>query len=101
MITTGHPKYEPSQKYSPEYVAYLSALADNIIFTKYVDRDLPESPDPISAINFGIQRELDSIAYYQESMGFISPDQRDLLKKIIEEERKHYLELSGLREEMT
>lgn len=90
-------KYELPEEYPPEYFAYLRAHADNIIFTEYVGKDLPEKPDPISAIDFGIRRELDSITYYQEIRNFVPANQRNLIDKIIEEERSHFVKFSDLK----
>ena len=90
-------KYEPSEAYPPEYFAYLRAFANNIIFNVGIDKDLPEKPHPVSALDFGIRREADSIAYYQETRGLVPADQRNLIDKIIEEERKHLLKFSELK----
>ncbi len=90
-------KYEPPEAYPPEYFAYLKAFADNIIFTEHVGKDLPEKPDSISAIDFGIRRELEAVAYFQEIRNFVPPDQRSLIDKIKEEERSHFVKFSDLK----
>ena len=93
-------KYEPSETYPPEYFTYLRAYADNIVFTAQIDKDLPEQEkvDPVSAIDFGLRREFDSIAYYKEMIGFVPAKQQDSINKVIEEERKHVVKLSELKE---
>lgn len=93
-------KYEPPEAYPPEYFAYLRAYADNIIFKAGIDKELPENMDAISAVDFGIHRELDSIAYYYEAKKFVPEVERSLIDKIIEEERRHFVELSELKEKL-
>jgi rubrerythrin len=90
-------KYEPSEVYPPEYFAYLRAYADNVIFKKRLEKELPENLEPISAIDFGMLIEIDSIAYYNEVRNFVSENQRDMIDKIIAEERKHFLKLSEIK----
>ena len=53
--------------------------------------------DIISALEFGIRRELDSILYYQEMKNFVPEQQHSSIDRIIEEERNHFLELSGIK----
>ena len=88
-------KYEPPEIYPDEYFAYLRAYADGTIFTKEArGTELPTVKDVPSAIKFAIQRELDSVLYYQEIKKFVPKDQQDLIDKIIAEERGHFLKLS-------
>lgn len=71
---------------------------DNIIFTNEVlDKEISRVKDTPSAINFGIQRELDSILYYHEIKNFVPKSQHKLIDKIIDEERKHFSKLTRLR----
>ncbi len=90
-------KYEPKGVYPPEYFSYLRAYADNIIFKKGLDEELKKRMDMASILDFGIRMELDSIAYYQEAKNFVPADQRGIIDKIIEEERKHFLKLDNLK----
>jgi rubrerythrin len=90
-------KYEPQAMYPPEYFAYLRAYADNIIFKKGIEKELPKELNSISVIDFGIRMELDSIAYYHEIKNFVSENQQNVIDRIIEEERKHFLKLSELK----
>jgi len=99
MLSQMH-KYDPSEFYPEEYFEYLHSYVDGIIFTgELQERELPV--DTLSAIKFAIQRELDSILYYQEIKKFVTKDQHDLIDRIIEEERKHFLKLSKFLKELT
>jgi rubrerythrin len=90
-------KYEPQEVYPPEYFSYLRAYADNIIFKKGFDKELQKKLDAAAIIGFGIRMELDSIAYYQETKNFVPASQKSVIDRIIEEERKHFLKLSDLK----
>ena len=74
---------------------------DNITFTNEVlDKEISEIKDTLLAINFGIQRELDSILYYHEIKEFVPKNQHSLIDKVIDEERKHFSKLSELRKKI-
>ncbi len=85
--------------YPDEYLDYLQAYVNNTIFKqKQIEEEMSKIKDVTSALNFAIQRELDSILYYQEIKRFIPENQHDKIKVIINEERKHYKELTGIKE---
>jgi rubrerythrin len=91
-------KYEPFETYPGEYFAYLRAYADDKIFNqKKLDRALAGVKDALSAIEFAMDRELDSIVYYQEIKNLVPEVQRKSIDTIIMEERKHFLKLSELK----
>lgn len=85
--------------YPDEYLDYLQAYVNNTIFKqKQIEEEMSKIKDVTSALNFAIQRELDSILYYQEIKRFIPENQHDKLEGIVNEERKHYKELTGIKE---
>lgn len=91
-------KDEPFESYPGEYLAYLRDYVDRIIFADEVlDRKISKVRDTSSAIDFGIQRELESILYYQEIKKFVLESQHNLVDRILDEERRHFSELSELR----
>ena len=85
-------KSSPPESYQGEYKAYLRNYVDNnIIFTKEVmDKELAKVKDTVSALDFAIKRELDSILYYHEIKNLVSAAQHKAVEQIIEEERKHF-----------
>lgn len=89
--------YESQEVYPPEYFSYLRAYADNIIFKKGLDEQLKKNLDAVAIIDFAMRMELDSIAYYQETKNFVPEDQKNIIDKIIEEERKHFLKLASFK----
>jgi len=85
--------------YPDEYLDYLQAYVNNTIFKqKQIEEEMNKIKDVTSALNFAIQRELDSILYYQEIKRFIPENQQDKMEGIVNEERKHYKELTGIKE---
>jgi len=92
-------KANPPEGYEGEYSSYLRDYVDNnIIFTKEVmDKELAKIKDTVSALDFAIKRELDSILYYHEIKRFVSAAQHTTLDQIIAEERKHFTTLSEVK----
>ncbi len=90
------------ENYEGEYGEYLKSYVDNnLIFTKEImDKQLSEIKDTAAALDFAIQRELDSILYYHEIKKLVPTAQHDAIEKIIEEERKHFLSLTEMKKSM-
>ena len=91
--------HSPPESYPGEYGVYLHNYADNnLIFKKEViDAAMAGITDTLSAIDFAIRRELDSILYYHEIKGFIARAQHESIDTIINEERKHFKTLSEMK----
>ncbi len=91
-------KYEPFESYPEEYFAYIRAYADNLIFSSEKLREnIEKISDPISALEFAIGAELNSILYYQEIKKFVAENKRQVIDKIIDEERRHFVKLTDLK----
>ncbi|HOE80176.1 MAG TPA: ferritin family protein [Smithellaceae bacterium] len=93
--------FSPPERYVGEYAEYLRNYVDNnIIFTKEVmDKQLAAVTDTLGAIEFAMQRELDSILYYHEIKNLVPQAQHETIEKIIEEERKHYAMLLAVKKQ--
>jgi rubrerythrin len=93
---------KPRLNYPDEYSAYLQAYADNLIFTESsLKKEIDKIKDVRAAVDFGMRRELDSILYYQEIKAFVPKDDTNLVDEIINEERKHFLKLSGMKKDLS
>lgn len=91
--------YTPRESYPGEYWDYIRSYTKNIIFTKEeLDAKLQEIQDLSAAIDFAIQRELDSILYYQEMKSFVPEHQHNTIEQVINEERKHFSNLTSIKE---
>jgi rubrerythrin len=86
--------YQPPESYPGEYCAYLRAYAEGLVFSpERMESELAGITDAESAIEFALQREIESILYYIEARGFVPENQKLEVDKIVEEERRHYLKL--------
>ncbi len=92
-------KFSLPESYEGEYCAYLRDYVDNnIIFTKEaMDKELAQVQNTLSALDFAIKRELDSIFFYNEIKRFVIPAQHSIIDQIINEERKHFSQLSEVK----
>jgi len=77
--------------------SYFSYLTDQVVFPSMVDRELPEELDTAAALDFAIKRELDSMLYYMEIKRAVVSSQQDVIDRIVDEERKHFTDLSELK----
>lgn len=87
--------YQPRESYPGEYFSYLKAYAENIIFNvDELKSKVSKISSVIDALNFAIEREWDSILYYQEIKIYVDEDRRNLIDRIIMEERNHFVRLN-------
>jgi rubrerythrin len=98
-LFAGMEKSNLTESYEGEFGAYLRSYVDNnLIFTKEImDKQLSNIKDTAGALDFAIQRELDSILYYHEIKKLVPAAQHQALEQIIEEERKHFLSLTAMK----
>lgn len=90
--------YKPPESYPGEYCNYLKAYADNLVFTEEkMEAQFSGIKNVEDALEFAIQKEIESILYYLEMKNFVPAPQREEVDRIIDEERQHYLKLSDLR----
>ena len=60
-----------------------------------------EINNPYDAIEFAIGAELNSILYYQEVKKMVSEKNHEKIEKIIDEERKHFVQLSEIKKDFS
>jgi rubrerythrin len=90
--------YKPPESYPGEYCSYVRAYSNNLVFPEdKIDEQFKGIQTVEEAVEFAIQKEIESILYYLEMKNFVPAAQRDEVGKIIEEERKHYLRLTELK----
>ena len=90
--------YEPAETYEGEYMAYLKNYIDGkVVFRQDMNNAPAIMGSVIAAIDFAINRELDSILYYQEIRAFVPERHYPTVDAIIAEERKHFAMLSEAR----
>jgi rubrerythrin len=78
---------------------YLGALVDSRFFTG-PDKAInlaKEAKSELEAVNSAINFEKDTLLFFYEMLEVIKPQDRDLVKKIIGEEKKHIRRLSSMK----
>jgi rubrerythrin len=102
-LLSGLGEYRPPETYEGEYIAYLRDFIDGKAIFKDHPKiaELAKANSVLGALDFAIQRELDSILYYQEIERFMGATHKETINLIIDEERTHFGFLSKLRREAT
>lgn len=81
------------------YIATL--LADTVFTDDSVTADVAIQADTdLKAIDLGISAEKDSILYYYELRDLLPDDQRELVTRILSEEKRHLAQLTAIRQGM-
>ena len=97
-LLSGVRHIDPPESYPGEYAAYLHDYIDGkVIFLKEKKAEAAEIQSVTSALDFAIQREADSILYYQELKGYVLQKEQPAIDKIIAEERSHFARLSAMK----
>ena len=83
-----------------EYGAYLDAIAKGYVFTqKLIDKKKKELfKSDLEAIDFGLYIEKESILTYTALSRYILDAKKNVLEKVIDEERRHLVQLSLLKD---
>lgn len=96
-------KYEPPKIYADEYLAYMSALAGEYIFTQK-DRGRIEAEKIKSdkeAVETGIKFEKDSILFYEGMKKVVPEYDHKIVEELIAQEQVHLRQLTDLKKEIT
>ena len=95
-------KHQSPETYTEEYTAYLNALIDSAVFTDdLVDSQMATQADSdIQALELGISAEKDSMLFYYEMREIMPQRARQMINKIIAEEKAHLRQLSGLKQKL-
>jgi rubrerythrin len=93
--------YQPPETYEGEYCEYVREYSKGLVFTdEKMKAEIAKIKNADDAVEFGIQREIESILYYLEIRNFVPENQKAEVDRIIDEERRHYLKLVDLRREV-
>ena len=91
-------EYTPNETYEGEYARYLHEYIDQKAI--FIDGLGDMGKDTISALEFALQREMDSILYYVEVKRFVSDRHHNTINNIIAEEKKHFSRISELKKKL-
>ncbi len=89
--------YVPKFSYPGEFGVFIDELASLALDALNQPATVVYEKDFNAAISLGIQVELESILFYKEICDLFPEEERSILKKIIEEEKCHLLELKNVK----
>ncbi|MFC1517905.1 ferritin family protein [Candidatus Margulisiibacteriota bacterium] len=89
---------ENPSDFNDDYNRYMRAFVDSVIFHK-ADQKKEFSSD-LEVIEYAIEKEKDSILYYKSLIDCIAEKDRDVVEKVIEEERLHVLKMLDIKEKI-
>ncbi len=91
--------------FTEEYYSYLKAIGSTRVFANkdHIDTIAPTLHQPLDIIKIAMEAERDSIIWYSELKEVYRNDNKakDLLERLINEERKHVLTLLDLKEKLS
>ena len=94
--------YADTNAYPDEYFAYIRAFAENALFSADdLKKEAKRISDPVSALEFSMNRELDAVNYYTELKGMVQDKDQEIIDDIILEEKRHYMYLNKVKEEIS
>jgi rubrerythrin len=95
-------KAQYTESYSGETEAYMDALVDSDLYSKITPEKFASLvSSPIDALDKGIGFEKDAILFFGGLLSFIDPKSKEIVDRLIEEEKQHMLYLFNMKKEMT
>ena len=87
-----------TENYEGELNSYMQALLDDKLYDDVSPAKFSVNvKTPLDAISYGIGFEKDAIIFFNEIMDYTVDARKDVIKKLIEEEKQHIVYLSALR----
>jgi len=85
-----------------ETVNYLGSLIENGVLGKVLQGiDLTQGDNSVEkALEVGMQVEKESVRFYESMEVMIPENKKEWLKKVVQEEKKHYAILLGIKKEL-
>ena len=90
---------KPPETYGDEYILYLKSLVDSVVFSNVTEaqQKAGKMSNEIEALDTGIQVEKDSILFYTELQSLVRGRDREVVLSVLDEEKNHLRQLSGLK----
>jgi len=97
-IRAGLEEKEPPESFPGEEVKYMRALvADQLYRDTTPQQAAIAASTPRAAIDRGIEFEKDAILFFRSLGLFLSPDRREIIERLVGEEKDHLVYLLNLR----
>ena len=91
--------YEGQESYQGEFAAYMRFVVDDMLYAQISAEWFTRSiKEPLAAIQYGIGFEKDAILFFSELLKYMMGSNKDKVKELINEEKKHLVYLSELKE---
>ena len=90
---------EITESYQREFTAYIRSLVDDKLYSQVGSSSFAKNVNtPLDAIQWGIGFEKDAILFFNELIDYMPPHNKDKVNLLINEEKKHIVYLSELRD---
>jgi rubrerythrin len=90
-----------TEGYEGELNSYMRALLDDKLYNDVSPGKFSANvKTPLDAVSYGIGFEKDAIIFFNEIMNYTVDARKDVIKKLIEEEKQHIVYLAALREKV-
>ena len=90
-----------TEMYEGEMSAYMRALVDDKLYNDVSPSKFSSNvKTPLDAISYGIAFEKDSIIFFNEIINYTVDARKEVIKKLIEEEKQHIVYLALLKEKV-
>jgi len=92
----------PAQGYEGELSAYMDVFVEDKLYSKISAEEFSKNiNDPLVAVNQGIEFEKEAILFFTGLVPFMETHNKEIVRKLVDEERQHIIYLSNLREKIT
>ncbi|MBN1897859.1 MAG: ferritin family protein [Spirochaetes bacterium] len=90
--------FKMKESYDGELQNYMDSLVDEKLYNDVTPDNFSRNvKGPVDAINYGISFEKDAILFFMEFQPYLKDANKDIIQKLINEEKKHLIYLTELR----
>jgi len=90
---------ETTESFKGEFAAYVKVTVDDILYKQVSAEWFAKNVrEPLTAIHYGIGFEKDAILFFNELLKFMTPYHKEKVEELINEEKKHLLYLTELKQ---
>lgn len=90
---------ETAESYQGEFASYIKATVDDLLYTQVSAEWFAKNvKDKLTAIRYGIGFEKDAILFFNELLRYMTPYHKEKVQTLIDEEKKHLVFLSELKQ---
>lgn len=91
-----------TETYEGEMGAYMQALVDDKLYSHVLPSSFSKNiKTPMDAISYGIGFEKDAILFFNEMVKYTADSRKDIVKKLVDEEKQHIAYLARLKERIS